>query len=58
MGKRGQSKRKKEEKNKTQFKKAKTGPGLHLPKGTNITKAEVKVAKIGIPKQFSGAAAA
>jgi len=54
MGKKSKSKR--AEKTKTKLKK--TGPGLHLPKGTNVTKAEVKVAKIGIPKQFSGAAAA
>jgi len=46
------TKRKKVEKTKVQFKK-KTGPGLHLPKGTNVTKAEVKVAKIVIPNQIT-----
>ena len=58
MGRKQGTKRKREEKNKTQFVKTKTGPGLHLPKGTNVTKAEVKVGKILLPKQFSGAAAA
>ena len=45
-------KRKKEEKTKTQLKKSKTGPGNHLPKGTNVTKTEFKVGKIVIPRQL------
>ena len=52
MGHKVGSKRKKVEKTKVQFKR-KTGPGLHLPKGTNVTKAEVKVAKIVIPNQVN-----
>jgi len=52
MGHKVGSKRKKVEKTKVQFKR-KTGPGLHLPKGTNVTKAEVKVAKIVIPNQIT-----
>ena len=44
-------KRKKEERAKTQLKKPKTAPGRHLPKGTNETKTEFKVAKIVIPGQ-------
>lgn len=50
MGKTG-TKRKKAEKAKVQFKKSKTAPGQHLPKGTNVTKTEFKVGKIVIPKQ-------
>jgi len=42
-------KRKREEKNKTQLKKPRTAPGKHLPKGTNVTKTEFRVAKIVIP---------
>jgi len=45
-------KRKKEEKAKTQLKKPKTAPGKHLPKGTNVTKTEFRVAKIVIPGQL------
>lgn len=44
-------KRKREEKNKTQLKKPRTAPGKHLPKGTNVTKTEFRVAKIVIPGQ-------
>jgi len=44
-------KRKREEKAKTQLKKPKTAPGKHLPKGTNVTKTEFRVAKISIPGQ-------
>jgi len=44
-------KRKKEEKAKTQLKKPKTAPGKHLPKGTNETKTQFKVAKIVVPGQ-------
>lgn len=44
-------KRKREEKNKTQLKKPRTAPGNHLPKGTNVTKTEFRVAKIVIPGQ-------
>jgi len=44
-------KRKKEDRAKTQLKKPKTAPGRHLPKGTNETKTEFKVAKIVIPGQ-------
>merc|ERR1719233_1202462 len=40
---------KREEKNKTQLKKPRTAPGKHLPKGTNVTKTEFRVAKIVIP---------
>ena len=35
-------KRKKEDRAKTQFKKPKTAPGRHLPKGTNETRTEFK----------------
>lgn len=52
MAKKSGQKRKKEEKAKTQLKKPKTGPGNHLPKGTNVTKTEFKVGKIVIPKQL------
>jgi len=45
-------KRKKQEKAKTQLKKPKTSPGNHLPKGTNVTKTEFRVAKIVIPGQL------
>jgi len=45
-------KRKKEDKAKTQFKKPKTAPGKHLPKGTNVTKTEFKVSKIVIQDQL------
>jgi len=44
-------KRKREDKAKTKLKKPKTAPGKHLPKGTNVTKTEFKVAKINIPGQ-------
>lgn len=44
-------KRKREEKAKVQFKKPRTAPGKHLPKGTNVTKTEFRVAKIVIPGQ-------
>jgi len=44
-------KRKKEEKAKTQLKKPKTAPGKHLPKGTNETRTQFKVAKIVVPGQ-------
>jgi len=44
-------KRKKQDKAKTQLKKPKTAPGKHLPKGTNVTKTEFRVAKISIPGQ-------
>ena len=50
MAKAGQ-KRKKVEKTKVQFKKAKTAPGSFLPKGTNVTKTELKVGKIVIAQQ-------
>jgi len=46
-------KRKKEDKAKTQLKKPRTAPGKHLPKGTNVTKTEFRVAKIVIPGQLS-----
>jgi len=52
MGNKAGQKRKKAENSKKHFKKSKTGPGHHLPKGTNVTRAEVKVAKIVIPKQI------
>ena len=52
MAKTGQ-KRKKVEKTKVQFKKAKTAPGSFLPKGTNVTKTEFKVGKITIAQQSS-----
>jgi len=52
MVKKAGQKRKKEEKSKTQLKRPKTGPGVHLPKGTNVTKTEFKVGKIVIPKQL------
>jgi hypothetical protein len=57
MVKKAGAKRRKEEKAKVQFKRPKTGPGIHLPKGTNVTKAEVKVGKIVIPKQLGSSAA-
>jgi len=44
-------KRKREDKAKTQLKKPKTAPGKHLPKGTNVTKTDFRVAKISIPGQ-------
>ena len=44
-------KRKKEEKAKTQLKKPKTAPGKHLPRGTNETRTQFKVAKIVVPGQ-------
>ena len=44
-------KRKKEDRAKTQLKKPKTAPGKHLPKGTNETKTQFKVAKIVVPGQ-------
>ena len=50
-------KRKKLEKAKTQLKKPRTAPGRHLPKGTNETKTNVKVAKIVIPGQKGESAA-
>jgi len=46
-------KRKKEDKAKTQLKKPRTAPGKHLPKGTNVTKTEFRVAKIVIPGQLA-----
>ena len=49
-------KRKKEDRAKTQFKKPKTAPGRHLPKGTNETRTEFKVAQIVIPGQRGEAA--
>ena len=51
-------KRKKEDRAKTQFKKPKTAPGRHLPKGTNETRTEFKVAQIVIPGQRGEAASA
>ena len=51
-------KRKKEDRAKTQFKKPKTGPGRHLPRGTNETRTEFKVAQIVIPGQRGEAASA
>jgi len=53
MAKKAGSKRKREEKTKTQLKRSKTAPGVHLPKGTNVTKTEFKVGKIVIPKQLA-----
>ena len=58
MVKKAGQKRKKEEKAKTQLKRSKTSPGHHLPKGTNVTRAEVKVGKIVIPKQVGAASSA
>eukprot|EP00092_Neocalanus_flemingeri_P025533 GFUD01027683.1.p1 GENE.GFUD01027683.1~~GFUD01027683.1.p1 ORF type:complete len:574 (-),score=232.21 GFUD01027683.1:71-1792(-) len=48
-------KEKKKDKAKTHLKKQKTrtAPGKHLPKGTNVTKTEFRVAKIVIPSQSS-----
>lgn len=47
-------KNKRAEKAKTKL-KPKTAPGKHLPKGTNVTKTEFKVAKIVIPSQLGNA---
>eukprot|EP00088_Acartia_fossae_P037010 TRINITY_DN381_c0_g1_i1.p1 TRINITY_DN381_c0_g1~~TRINITY_DN381_c0_g1_i1.p1 ORF type:complete len:578 (-),score=77.18 TRINITY_DN381_c0_g1_i1:130-1833(-) len=58
MVKKAGQKRKKEEKAKTQLKRSKTSPGHHLPKGTNVTRAEVKVGKIVIPKQVEASSSA
>jgi len=55
MGNKAGQKRKKAENSKKHLKKSKTGPGNHLPKGTNVTRAEVKVAKIVIPRQIEAA---